>query len=388
MDLSLSVIIIFSIVVGFALGWLVINFISNRNLDAIRLQFDLLNRQLKIDSEQVLKERVNQLTVGNGRELTSILEPLRENIKEMRTALDSSRDLNNRTSAQLNEAIADVLRHVDVVGREANKLSSALRNDNKITGNWGETVLNELLESQGLKNGVHFTAQNALLDENGQRLKSDLTEKTLIPDVVVHFTDNRDLIIDAKTSLNAFLDYNAANAEDERRDALKRHLRSIREHVKELARKDYCKYIKHPRRSVDFVIMFVPIEAALRLALDSDPKLWREALDMGVFISGEQSLSAALRVLHLSWRQEQQAINQRKVVEEAESMLERVGQFYKLFTEIGAKIESLNNTYTETAKKLKTGRQSILGPAQRLCDLGYKSNSRYPIPQNETDNEE
>ncbi len=386
MEIVAIIIALIALCVGFGAAFILTRSSSKSQqqlISTLQIQIERLGEQLKISSEQVLKDRAGQLSDANNREISALLSPLRENIKEMRSAIDSSRDLNSRNSAQLQEAIADVLRHTETVGREADKLSRALRHENKAQGTWGETVLSELLESQGLRRGINYDIQTAMTDEHGHTLINQNTESRMIPDVVLHYTDNRDLIIDAKTSLTAFLDYNAATDATERQDALQRHIRSIRDHAKELARKDYKRYVQYPRQSVDYMIMFVPIESALRLALDAEPRLWREALEMGVFISGEQSLTAALRIIQLSWRQEQQALNQRKVVDEAESLLERVGQFYKSFSEIGNKIQSLTNTYTETEKKLKTGRQSLLVPAQRLKEMGHKMNPRYPLPEPE-----
>ncbi|MDE7396368.1 MAG: DNA recombination protein RmuC [Muribaculum sp.] len=391
MEIAAVIIALIALCVGFGASYILMHNTSKSQqqlIDTLQTQIERLGEQLKITSEQVLKDRAGQLSDENNREISALLSPLRENIKEMRSAIDSSRDLNSRNSAQLQEAIADVLRHTETVGREADKLSRALRHENKTQGTWGETVLSELLESQGLRRGINYDIQTALTDDQGHTIVNERTESRMIPDVVLHYTDNRDLIIDAKTSLSAFLDYNAATDAAERQDALQRHIRSIRDHAKELARKDYKRYVQYPRQSVDYMIMFVPVESALRLALDAEPRLWREALEMGVFISGEQSLTAALRIIQLSWRQEQQALNQRKVVDEAESLLERVGQFYKSFTEIGNKIQSLTNTYTDTEKKLKTGRQSLLVPAQRLKEMGHKMNPRYPLPEPESETTE
>ena len=161
----------------------------------------------------------------------------------------------------------------------------------------------------------------------------------MIPDVVLHYPDGKDAIIDSKASLSAFIDYNAAEDDNERAAALKRHTISIRNHVKELVAKDYKRYIVHPRQSLDYVIMFVPNESALQLALYNDSSLWRDALREGVFITGEQNLTAALRIIHLAWTQEIQAQSQRKVFEEATTMVERVGEFCKAFEAVGERID-------------------------------------------------
>ncbi len=265
------------------------------------------------------------------------------------------------------------------IGDEADKLARALRHENKTQGNWGEIVLGELLESQGLKKGIHYDVQSTLRDKNGKPILNERTDKRMIPDVVLHYPDGKDAIIDSKASLSAFIDYNAAEDDNERAAALKRHTISIRNHVKELVAKDYKRYIVHPRQSLDYVIMFVPNESALQLALYNDPSLWRDALREGVFITGEQNLTAALRIIHLAWTQEVQAQSQRKVFEEATTMVERVGEFCKALEAVGERIDKANEAYEYAMKKLQ-GRMSILGPARRLKEMGFKDKDKFPIP--------
>lgn len=381
MDILITAIVVAVVAVAITFMAMRANAHSKQTIiDTLQSNIDRLGAQLKITSEQILRERSAQLADDNNRELNTLLSPLRENIKDMRTAIDQSRDASVRNSAQLQQAISDVLKQSESIGREADKLARALRHDNKAQGTWGETILGELLESQGLRKGINYDVQFTMTDECARTIQNGDTSSRMIPDVILHYTDNRDLIIDAKSSLSAFIDYNSATDADVRKEALQRHIKSLRDHVKELSRKDYKRYIIYPRQTVDYMIMFVPVESALRLALDADPKLWREALEVGVFISGEQTLTAALKIIQLSWRQEQQAMNQRKVVEQSELLLERVGQFYKSFSEIGLRIDALNNTYHETEKKLKTGRQSLLVPALRLQEMGHKANMKYPLP--------
>ena len=343
-------------------------------------QLRLAQEQAKSATEQLLKARSEELNRANAQQMSAIIEPLKDKIKEMQNAMDSSREQYTRNSATLHQAIEDIMKRTASIGDEAGKLAKALRHENKTQGNWGEAILNELLESQGLHQGTHYDVQSTITDKNGRPVLNDSTDKRMIPDVILKYSNNKALIIDAKVSLSAYLDYTAAETDEQRAEALDRHIKSIRSHVKELANKNYKRYILPPRESLDYMLMFVPNESALQLALINDPTLWREALSQGVFIVGEYNLIAALRVIRLAWIQEVQAEQQRKVFEEATSLIERVGEFYKRFQSIGKCINDLSKAYTDTENKLLTGRQSIMVPAQRLKKMGYKEKDSSPLP--------
>ncbi len=184
-------------------------------------------------------------------------------------------------------------------------------------------------------------------------------------------------------SLVAYEKYvNAESAEDKER-YLQEHIKSVRQHVNELARKDYSKYIKNGRETVDFVIMFVPFESSLQLALANDPTLWREAFEKKVFVTGEQNLLGILHMIHIAWVQNQQAENQQKVFGLAEQLLDRLGDFIQRYNELGKKIQAIHDAYEDTNKKLTTGRQSVTQKAQELISLGAKENPNRKIPKAE-----
>lgn len=350
-----------------------------------REQLDMAREQLKTTAADLLAARTADLNRANVRDIDNVLQPLRQHIKEMKEAMDASRDLNIRNTASLRQAITDIMERTAGIGAEADKLARALRHENKTQGNWGEVILGELLDSQGLKRGINYEVQSTIVDKNGKPVLNESTDKRMIPDVILHYSDNKDLIIDAKVSLSAYLDYTGAESEEMREEALRRHVKSLRAHVKELAAKDYKRYILHPRQSLDYVIMFVPNESALQLAMSVEPTLWRDAMKEGVFISGECNLTAALRIIHLAWRQEVQAQSQRKVFEEANLLIGRVGDFYKTFTDIGARIDKAKEAFTDSANKLINGRQSLMVPARRLRDMGAKEKAGSPLPEPDPD---
>lgn len=354
---------------------------SKADDDMLHKHIDMAQEQLKNATFDFLNRRADDMSRTNRKEVDTVLEPLRHNIAEMKAAMDASRDLSVRNAAAMQQAIADVMQRTAGIGEEADKLARALRHENKTQGNWGEMILTELLESQGLKQGIHYDVQSTITDRHGRPVLGDGTDKRMIPDVILHYSDKKDLIIDSKVSLSAFVDYMGAADESAQAEALDRHVKSLAAHVRELVAKDYKRYVLPPRRSLDYVIMFVPNESALQLALNARPALWRDALRDGVFISGEYNLTAALRIIHLAWRQEMQAQNQRKVFDEAGLLLARVGEFYKAYQDLGARLDAATKAYAEVDRKLVSGRQSLMVPARRLRDMGAKEKERFPLPE-------
>ena len=346
-------------------------------------QLALVKEQLTTTTQEMLRERTADLHQANARQMGAIIDPLKETIREMKSSMESSRDQNNKNTAALEEQIKQMLSSAQNIGLKADNLANALRNENKVQGNWGETILSELLQSQGLKEGIHYDVQAMLRDDRGTAVLNEETGSKMIPDVVLHYPDGKDVVIDSKVSLTAFLEYMEADDENRKKEALGRHLNSILQHVRELSKKNYSSYIKNGHQSLDYVIMFVPNESALQLALLSDTHLWREAFDKGVFVTSEQNLIAALRMIQLAWTQELQHQNQERVYELANQLIDRVGDFSERFEKLGDGLGSLQKQYDEARKKLNTGRQSLLGPARQLVEMGAKENPKRPLPPEE-----
>ena len=249
----------------------------------------------------------------------------------------------------------------------------------------GEIILGDLLASQGLTEGIHYEVQARLRDELGRPLKNEETGREMQPDVILHYPQGQDAIVDSKVSLVAYEKYVNAESPEEKERYLQEHIKSVRQHVNELARKDYSKYIKNGRDAVDFVIMFMPFESSLQLALANDPTLWREAFEKKVFVTGEQNLLGILHMIHIAWVQNQQAENQEKVFGLAEQLLDRLGDFIQRYNDLGSKLDAVNKAYDSTNNKLSEGRQSVTQKAQELIALGAKENPNRKIPKPETD---
>ena len=345
-------------------------------LATAREQFTNMAQQLMETSASKLKEQ-------NAETMTGITQPLKDAISNMQKAINENQKESAAHSASFREQMLQMMQQTQQLGEKAESLTNVLRRDNKISGNMGEIILGDLLASQGLTEGTHYEVQARLRDELGRPLKHDETGKEMQPDVILHYPQGQDAIIDSKVSLVAYEKYVNAETPEEKERYLQEHIRSVRSHVNELARKDYSKYIKNGRETVDFVIMFVPFESSLQLALANDPTLWREAFEKKVFVTGEQNLLGILHMIHIAWVQNQQAENQEKVFGLAEQLLDRLGDFVQRYNDLGVKIEAVQKAYDNTNNKLITGRQSVVQKGRELIDLGAKENANRKIPMPE-----
>lgn len=362
---------------------------SAEQLKAAREQFDeqlkTTKEQLRVMAQQLMDAQAQRLKEENKENMGTITQPLKDAISEMRKAINENTKDHTEQSASLKEQLRMMMESNREIGEKAESLANVLRRDNKVSGNMGEIILGDLLASQGLTEGIHYEVQARLRDEQGRPLKNDDTGKEMQPDVILHYPQGQDAVIDSKVSLVAYQRYVNAEDPEEKERALQDHIKSIRSHVTELARKDYSKYIKAPREAVDFVIMFVPFESSLQLALANDPTLWREAFERKVFITGEQNLLGILHMIHIAWVQNQQAENQEKVFGIAESLLDRLGDFIQRYHKIGEQLDQAHRAYESAGNKLFTGRQSVVQKGRELVDLGAKENPNRRIPKAEND---
>ena len=357
---------------------------STEQLKAAREQFDeqlkTTKEQLRLMAQQLMDAQAQRLKEENKENMGTITQPLKDAITEMRKAISDNTKDHTEQSASLREQLRLMMESNKEIGEKAESLANVLRRDNKVSGNMGEIILGDLLASQGLTEGIHYEVQTRLRDEQGRPLKNDDTGKEMQPDVILHYPQGQDAVIDSKVSLVAYQRYVNAEDPEEKERALQDHIKSIRSHVTELARKDYSKYIKAPREAVDFVIMFVPFESSLQLALANDPTLWREAFERKVFVTGEQNLLGILHMIHIAWVQNQQAENQEKVFGIAEQLLDRLGDFIQRYNKVGEQLDQVRRAYDSSKNKLDEGRQSVVQKGRELIDLGAKENPNRRIP--------
>ena len=354
-------------------------------LRAQREQFDeqlkTTKEQLRVMAQQLMDAQAQRLKEENREQMGTITQPLKDAITEMRKAINDNTKDHTAQTASLKEQLRLMMETGREMSEKAEGLANVLRRDNKVSGNMGEIILGDLLASQGLTEGIHYEVQARLRDEQGRPMKNDDTGREMQPDVILHYPQGQDVVIDSKVSLVAYQRYVNAETPEEKERALQEHIKSVRAHVTELARKDYSKYIKAPREAVDFVIMFVPFESSLQLALVNDPSLWREAFERKVFITGEQNLLGILHMIHIAWVQNQQAENQERVFGVAEQLLDRLGDFIQRYHKVGEQLEQVRKAYDFSVNKLNEGRQSVVQKANELKQLGAKENPNRRIPQ-------
>ena len=344
-------------------------------------QLKTTKEQLHVLAQQLMDSQAKRLKEENTESMGHITQPLKDAISEMRKAISDNIKDHTEQSASLREQLRLMMESNRQIGEKAESLANVLRRDNKVSGNMGEIILGDLLASQGLTEGIHFEVQARLRDDQGRPLKNDDTGREMQPDVILHYPQGQDVIIDSKVSLVAYQRYVNAEQPEEKERALQEHIKSVRQHVTELSRKDYSKYIKAPRESVDFVIMFVPFESSLQLALVNDPTLWRDAFERKVFITGEQNLLGILHMIHIAWVQNQQAENQEKVFDIAAQLLDRIGDFVQRYNKVGEQLDQARKSFEYSTNKLMEGRQSVVQKANELKALGAKENPNRRIPK-------
>ena len=334
---------------------------------------DKVAAQMKDATAEMLKQRQKEFSESSTQSIGNILNPLKESISKMKEEMSKNNDQQIEMKAQMKSSVEQMMKQSEAARKSADELANAFRHGNKVQGDWGEVVLKELLESQGMEEGVHFFTQVTLRDEDGKVAKSE-DGHALRPDVIIRLDEGRSVVVDSKMSMTAFFDY--VNAEDEitRSTRLAAHIKSIEAHVNELSKKDYSQYIEKSRSTMNYVLMFVPNSNALWVALNTKPTLWREAMDKNVFIADEQTLYAALRLINLMWIQNKQVANQQKVFDLATEMINRVALFYKHYEKIGDSLVKAQQAFNEGKIKLEDKGYSIIKTANDLTKLGAKGN--------------
>ena len=340
----------------------------------------LVQEQLNTTTERLLKQRSEELDRTNRTQMDSILAPMKAVMAEMKKSMDDNRESFTRSTASLSEQLRQMHATTTSLGAEAEKLSKALQTGPKVQGDFGEMKLNDLLDKFGFTKGVEYDVQYTMRDSKGNVIRNDDTDDMMRPDVVLHYPDHKDVIIDSKASLTAFIGYVNAETDDERKRYLDEHVKSVRRHVDELSAKSYGKYSMEGGTTLDFVIMFVPQEAAMQLAVSADATLWNYAFERNVVITGEQNLFSLLRLLQIAWTQQRQADNQEQVFGLANSLVERVALFVERFDKIGRNVEAVQAAYDE-AKKAMTGNRGFVTSARKLVEMGAKENPRRKRPE-------
>ena len=350
--------------------------LKEMNRKQVEDQLTMIKQQMLATSEEVLKKRQQELGERNNEQVSKIIDPLQKSLKDMQEAFDNSKKQQYEALARLDETIKINMQKSIALGETADRLTRALTGEVKVQGNFGELKLKQLLEDMELKEGEQFDTQETLKDKVGNRVKGD-DGKGLIPDFILHFPNNRHVVVDSKMSLTAYERYmNADDGSEEKNEWLRQHIISVRAQVKRLAKKEYSNYLPAGYNRLNFAIMYVPIEGALNLALLNDDTLWREAYDDGVLILGPQTMYMNLRVLEMMWTQVRQLTNQQAMMDAANIVVERVQDFGMRFMDVEA---SMNETIKRMGKlKITTADSgpSIITAAKNLLKAGAKENKK------------
>ncbi len=345
-------------------------------------QLKTVQEQFQNLATKVLDQQADKLKMQNAESMQALTNPLRQHIEELQKAIHNTNAETAKHTASLSEQLRSMAEQTTKINETATHLTNVMKGGNKIQGNWGEITLKNLLESQGLVLGRDFDLQNTLTDEYGNPVLNEDSGAKMVPDAILHYPNNEDVIIDAKMSIDAYAKYVETDDEGQRKVLAKEVVRSVREQFKKLSAKEYSRYVKAPRTTVDFVIMYIPYEGALQLALATEPGLWNEAFGKKIFITGQQNLMAILTMIHAAWRQYLQNENEKQVFVMAEELLKRVGAFIKEFDTLKEHLRRANDDCAELEAKYN-GRMGIVQKANQLKKLGVKENVKYPIPEEE-----
>jgi DNA recombination protein RmuC len=346
------------------------------NEKQMKSQLELIKEQMQTTSERILKARQEELGAQNKEQVSKIIDPLQQSLKDMREALDRTKEQQTEALTRLDATIQVNMQKSQAIGETADRLTRALTGEVKVQGNFGELKLKQLLEDLELKEGEQFDTQETLRDKGGKGLKGD-DGKGMIPDFILHFPNNRHVVVDSKMSLTDYERYmNAEDGTPEKSAYLKAHIESVRAQVKRLARKEYTRYLPDGYNRLNFAIMYVPIDSALNLALLNDTTLWREAYDEGVMILGPQTMYMNLRVLEMMWTQVRQLENQQAMMDAANTVIDRVQDF-------GIRFQDVETSMNDTIKKMnqlkittKESGPSIITAAKNLLKAGARENKK------------
>jgi DNA recombination protein RmuC len=340
---------------------------ASEKLEFVASTREELSNQFKSLATDILEEKSKRFTEQNRENIGNLLNPLKEKFGEFQEKVASLEKDSIQGRTELREQINNLTTLNERLSQDANNLVQALKGSSKTQGDWGELLLEQLLEAAGLHKGQEYRVQESFTREDNSRARVD---------VILNLPEGRHLIIDSKVSLNDYDDYCRSDEEAARESALKRHLASMRSHIKELSQREY--QTLYGLNSIDFVIMFVPIEPAFMLAMASEGKLWQEGWDKNVLLVSRTTLLFVLRTVAHLWRQEQQTRNVQEIVRRGGELYEKLVAFIADLTNVGKKLDAARESYDEAFKKLHTGRGSVIWRAEKLRDLGIRPAKSIP----------
>lgn len=348
-------------------------------------QLQAVRNEMSAASEKLLKQREEALTQKAEETFRTLTGPLGKDLKAMQASFDAQKRSQAEEQASLKtvveQAVKQLREQTSAIGSKADNLAQALKGQNKMTGSWGETILYNLLTAEGMEEGRDFDREETLRDAGGALVLHADSGKRMRPDFILHYPDRTEVIVDAKTSLDALSDWYSARDEAERENAAQRNLQALRSQIRSLADKRYQDYIREGYKSLDYVIMFIPNYGALQLAKTLAPNLFQEAYRQGVLLATEETLMPFLRMIRIAWTRYEQARNQEKLVKAAQTMVDRVHDFAKAHAAMGDKLRAAVDEYDKVSAKIGEGGSSILTSARQMLKLGVPKNPKKPLPE-------
>ncbi|MBP5521052.1 MAG: DNA recombination protein RmuC [Bacteroidales bacterium] len=338
---------------------------------------------LVLESEKILKAREQALKEEAAETMKAITGGLDQNIKDMKEAFEAQKKTHAEESSSIKTQFAETVRHLkeqtDTIGNKAETLASALKGKNKMQGIFGETILQNILKAEGLREGHDYDAEIWLRDRKGNIIQNEETGRKMRPDFALHFPDDTDILIDSKVSLSALSDYFEAETDEQRADASHRNLESVINHIKELTGKEYQKYVVG-RKTLEYVIMFIPNYGAYQLAKQEDPEIFAKAFSQNVLITTEETLIPFLRLIRTAWVQKEQMENISEIVDAAQNMVDRVALFCEKNAEVERTLEVAVKKFKDNSARLNTSPQSIVGAAWKAVNHGIKQPAGHILP--------
>ena len=322
------------------------------------LQFEKL-------AQQIFEEKSGKFTEANKQNIEALLKPLSENIDTFKKKVEETYDKESKQRFSLEEKVKDLIENTQKISQEANNLASALKGQVKKQGDWGETILERILELSGLEKNREYFLQENLKDEHGQNQR---------PDVIVRLPDERNIIIDSKVSLNAYLRYSESDSKEQQDIFIANHLQAINQHIDQLSAKKY----EELTASLDFVIMFIPVEPAYILAVQSDPDLWAYAYSRRILMISPTNLIAVLKIVADLWKREMQSKNAVEIAREGANLYDKFVGFVATIEDIGKHLAKSQDAYHQAVSQLKDGRGNLISRVQKLRKLGLKSTKQLP----------